>query len=265
MARQDTSQLNLFQGDQQENENPQHITNYPKNWITVTSAGHVMEFDNSKDGERIRIINGATGSIFEMDEESHFGGQSAVVADKPDFVADSERKVLSKMFGPVHTTLSVELSEYIFQQGYTVHYDNLGLRYLASVDRPEVRIYEDLVSVLGLNPPSACEDVLTPVSIARSADGTPIERGTVDLSDLQPKAKRLKFWKPVHSVCVTKLHYNPLQKLYQVTKQIRLGHPNHLTSICWMVLPLSLMEDKHGGQPPTNIMLKGLVMSLDLG
>jgi uncharacterized protein YoaH (UPF0181 family) len=67
------------------------------------------------------------------------------------------------------------------------------------VDRPEVRIYEDLVSVLGLNPSSACEDVLTPVSIARSADGAPIERGTVDLSDLQPKAKRLKFWRPVHS------------------------------------------------------------------
>ena len=69
MARQDTSQLNLFQGDQQENENPQHITNYPKNWITVTSAGHVLEFDNTEDGERIRLINGKTGSLIEMDEE----------------------------------------------------------------------------------------------------------------------------------------------------------------------------------------------------
>ena len=69
MARQDTSNLNLFQGDVKDNENPQHITNYPKNWITVTSAGHVMEFDNTEDGERIRFINGKTGSIFEMDEE----------------------------------------------------------------------------------------------------------------------------------------------------------------------------------------------------
>ena len=69
MARQDTSNVNLFQGDQQENENPQHITNYPKNWITVTSAGHVLEFDNTEDGERIRLINGKTGSLIEMDEE----------------------------------------------------------------------------------------------------------------------------------------------------------------------------------------------------
>ena len=69
MARQDTSDINLFQGDQQENENPQHITNYPKNWVTVTSAGHVLEFDNTEDGERIRLINGKTGSLIEMDEE----------------------------------------------------------------------------------------------------------------------------------------------------------------------------------------------------
>ena len=70
MARQDTSNTELFQGDEAKNDNPQHITKYPKNWVTVTSAGHVMEFDNSKDGERIRLINGATGSIFEMDEQS---------------------------------------------------------------------------------------------------------------------------------------------------------------------------------------------------
>ena len=69
MARQDTSNTELFDGSSEENENPQHITNYPKNWVTVTSAGHVLEFDNTEDGERIRIINGKTGSIVEMDEE----------------------------------------------------------------------------------------------------------------------------------------------------------------------------------------------------
>ena len=69
MARQDTSNTNLFDGSSDENTNPQHITNYPKNWVTVTSAGHVLEFDNTEDGERIRLINGKTGSIIEMDEE----------------------------------------------------------------------------------------------------------------------------------------------------------------------------------------------------
>ena len=70
MARQDTSNTELFDGNEESNDNPQHITNYPKNWVTVTSAGHVLEFDNSKDGERIRLINGKTGSVFEMDELS---------------------------------------------------------------------------------------------------------------------------------------------------------------------------------------------------
>ena len=69
MARQDTTQTELFGGSEENNDNPQHITNYPKNWLTVTSAGHVMEFDNTKEGERIRIIHGATGSLIEMDEE----------------------------------------------------------------------------------------------------------------------------------------------------------------------------------------------------
>ena len=43
MARQDTSNTELFDGNEESNDNPQHITNYPKNWITVTSAGHVLE------------------------------------------------------------------------------------------------------------------------------------------------------------------------------------------------------------------------------
>ena len=69
MARQDTSQLNLFQGDQQENENHHNITNSPKIWIKETSEGQVLEFDYTEDGERIRLINGKTGSLIEMDEE----------------------------------------------------------------------------------------------------------------------------------------------------------------------------------------------------
>ena len=56
MARQDTTNTELFDGSEESNDNPQHITKYPKNWVTVTSAGHVMEFDNTEDGERIRLI-----------------------------------------------------------------------------------------------------------------------------------------------------------------------------------------------------------------
>ena len=50
------------------NNNPQHITKYPKNWVITTSAGHVLEMDNTEDGERIRLLHGKSGSIIEMDE-----------------------------------------------------------------------------------------------------------------------------------------------------------------------------------------------------
>ena len=50
------------------NNNPQHITKYPKNWVITTSAGHVLEMDNTEDGERIRLLHGKSGNIIEMDE-----------------------------------------------------------------------------------------------------------------------------------------------------------------------------------------------------
>jgi hypothetical protein len=69
MARIDTTNTELFEGSEETNDNPQHITKYPKNWVTVTSAGHVLEFDNTEDGERIRLIHGKSGSLIEMDEQ----------------------------------------------------------------------------------------------------------------------------------------------------------------------------------------------------
>ena len=51
------------------NENPQHITELPKELGDSDLNGHVLEFDNTEDGERIRFINGKTGSLIEMDEE----------------------------------------------------------------------------------------------------------------------------------------------------------------------------------------------------
>jgi len=58
----------LFQGSVVDNDNPQHITKYPKNWVIRTSAGHTLEFDNTEDGERIRMYHGKSGSLVEMDE-----------------------------------------------------------------------------------------------------------------------------------------------------------------------------------------------------
>ncbi len=68
MALQDVTQSVPFPGTVVPNENPQHITKYPKNWVIRTAAGHTLEFDNTEDGERIRIYNGKTGNQIVMDE-----------------------------------------------------------------------------------------------------------------------------------------------------------------------------------------------------
>lgn len=71
MTRPDTSNTNLSMGGGSvtENESPQTVTIYPKNYVTTTSCGHTIELDNSEDGERIRVIHGKTGNVVEMNEE----------------------------------------------------------------------------------------------------------------------------------------------------------------------------------------------------
>lgn len=66
--RPDTSVVDLQMGGGTEtpNTNPQSITEYPKNFVKTTSAGHVLEMNNSGGGERVRLINGATGSFIDM-------------------------------------------------------------------------------------------------------------------------------------------------------------------------------------------------------
>jgi len=70
-ARPDTSVVDLEKGGGKEtpNDNPQSITEYPKNFVKCTSAGHVLEMNNSSGGERVRLINGGTGSFIDMDSD----------------------------------------------------------------------------------------------------------------------------------------------------------------------------------------------------
>ena len=119
-------------------------------------------------------------------------------AEQPDFLIDSEKKVVPKAFAPDLLSLSPELSTELSNRGFICAYDTLGLRYLKHADRPDERIYDSLVSVLGYDFPPSCDQNMTPVSIAKRPFPQQ-ERGTVDLSDLQPQAKRLRIWIPVHS------------------------------------------------------------------
>ena len=63
--------VNLFQGGNvEENDSPTIRVRYPKNYVQTTSCGHVLEMNNTKDGERIRLLNG-NGNFLDLDEKNN--------------------------------------------------------------------------------------------------------------------------------------------------------------------------------------------------
>lgn len=67
--KQKNIQLNLG-GDKatnKENESPKQQTEYPRNYVQTTSAGHVFEMNNTENGERIRLLH-AKGNFLDFDE-----------------------------------------------------------------------------------------------------------------------------------------------------------------------------------------------------
>ena len=63
--------VNLFQGGNvEENDSPTIRVRYPKNYVQTTSAGHVLEMNNTKEGERIRLLN-ANGNFLDLDEKKN--------------------------------------------------------------------------------------------------------------------------------------------------------------------------------------------------
>ena len=68
--------VNLFQGGNvEENDSPTIRVRYPKNYVQTTSAGHVLEMNNTKDGERIRLLN-ANGNFLDLDEKKNLSLKS---------------------------------------------------------------------------------------------------------------------------------------------------------------------------------------------
>lgn len=56
-------------GTIQPSEAPENKVKYPYNWTQVTSAGHKLEFNNTEESERIRILN-KNGNLIQMDEKN---------------------------------------------------------------------------------------------------------------------------------------------------------------------------------------------------
>ena len=63
--------VNLFSGgSNQENTSPDIKIRYPQNYVEISSAGHVFERNNTKEGERFRMIH-ALGNTIDMDEKQN--------------------------------------------------------------------------------------------------------------------------------------------------------------------------------------------------
>ena len=63
--------VNLFQGGNvEENDSPTIRVRYPKNYVLTTSCGHVLEMNNTKEGERIRLLS-SLGNFLDMDEKKN--------------------------------------------------------------------------------------------------------------------------------------------------------------------------------------------------
>ena len=65
------SDINPFTGGTNNpNTAPDTKIKYPYNWVQATSAGHMFEMNNTKDGEYIRLLN-ANGNFLNIDEKQN--------------------------------------------------------------------------------------------------------------------------------------------------------------------------------------------------
>jgi len=81
--------VNLFSGGSIINNLLPNIKiRYPRNWVETSSAGHVFERNNTKDGERIRLIH-CLGNTIDMDEK-----QNTNIVSYNDIIVLADRNVV---------------------------------------------------------------------------------------------------------------------------------------------------------------------------
>ena len=81
--------VNLFSGGSIINNLLPNIKiRYPRNWVETSSAGHVFERNNTKDGERIRLIH-CLGNTIDMDEK-----QNTNIISYNDLIVLADRNVV---------------------------------------------------------------------------------------------------------------------------------------------------------------------------
>ena len=73
-------------GSETSNNTPDNPIMWPHNWVQATSAGHFLEMNNSKDGQRVRIVHGKTKNYIDMDVK-----KNTQIKSHQDFIVRSDR------------------------------------------------------------------------------------------------------------------------------------------------------------------------------
>ena len=76
-------------GSETSNNTPDNPIMWPHNWVQATSAGHFLEMNNSKDGQRVRIVHGKTKNYIDMDVK-----KNPQIKSHQDFIVRSDRNTV---------------------------------------------------------------------------------------------------------------------------------------------------------------------------
>ena len=76
-------------GSETSNNTPDNPIMWPHNWVQATSAGHFLEMNNSKDGQRVRIVHGKTKNYIDMDVK-----KNTQIKSHQDFIVRSDRNTV---------------------------------------------------------------------------------------------------------------------------------------------------------------------------
>ena len=76
-------------GSETSNNSPDNPILWPHNWVQSTSCGHFLEMNNSKDGQRVRIVHGKTKNYIDMDVK-----KNTQIKAHQDFIVRSDRNTV---------------------------------------------------------------------------------------------------------------------------------------------------------------------------
>ena len=110
-------------GSETSNNTPDNPIMWPHNWVQATSCGHFLEMNNTRNGQRIRLVHGRTKNYIDMDVK-----KNTQIKSHQDFIVRSDRNTVFEVGKNPDSdmmTLTVRGDLRIYVEGDT-HYEVEG-------------------------------------------------------------------------------------------------------------------------------------------